>query len=55
MNALREQNARLKDVIKQMSEDIENIAAQNNTQNNTQVKIRFQFPPSGASQIISKC
>ncbi|KAL5253420.1 hypothetical protein ACHWQZ_G013265 [Mnemiopsis leidyi] len=36
VNALREQNARLKDVIKQMSSDIENIAAQNTTQNNTQ-------------------
>ena len=55
MNALREQNARLKDVIKQMSADIENIAAQNNMQNNTQVKICIPFPPSGASQIISKC
>ena len=29
---LRDQNARLKDVIKQMSADIENIAAQNKTQ-----------------------
>ena len=32
INALRDQNSRLKDVIKQMSSDIENIAAQNRTQ-----------------------
>ncbi|XP_063682970.1 coiled-coil domain-containing protein 57-like [Bolinopsis microptera] len=32
ISALRDQNTRLKDVIKQMSADIENIAAQNKTQ-----------------------